>query len=259
MFPLPMLSTTPIDLESIDSRQALPYHLAFMKNTILRAFNNIHVQARQLRPEDSRLGAFLEYVMGTCDVVALHVLTDERLFRIPVIAGVALEKLLDPECVQDMRRVLDGAERLQKLARKYSKHPEEYDGRKITGYLSFCEEFAARAWVQVRAVDPSRLVGTYSEADMRRGLKQITDWFVCQSDPAFLVPFIYSHHDRETSQSWPKVSHASRITLPCLAKKYAKSWELAPFDVSTGKRRESRENTFEHSSPLSSTHSRSTN
>lgn len=46
---------------------------------------------------------------------------DEHLFRTPVIAGVALEKLLGEGCVQDMRKVAKGANKLKKLAREYAK------------------------------------------------------------------------------------------------------------------------------------------
>ena len=133
------------------------------------------------------------YVAGFCDVLVLqirgenllssmiyrcpkrcHVHTaDERLFGSPVIIDAALEKLLNEGCVQDMRKVVRGAEQLKKLAQKYAKvgaaHaasfclgfffleaatdakqvPEDYDGRKIVAHLSFSEEFAARSWAQV--------------------------------------------------------------------------------------------------------------
>ncbi|KAF8259445.1 hypothetical protein EI94DRAFT_1707107 [Lactarius quietus] len=258
MFPLPMLATIPVDLESMDSRHAVPYHLAFMKNTILRAFNNIYTRARELRRGDARLEAFLEYVAGLCDVLVLQIRADERLFGSPVIIDVALEKLLNEGCIQDMRKVMQGAERLKKLAQKYAKvgvacttsstlaaaEAEQllgdYDGREIVAHLSFSEEYAARSWAQLHSLDLGRLEEVCSDVEMRRGLRQIIDSFVRQSDVAFLVPFIHSHHDKETSHHWPTVSPEGRLTLPCLAKMYAKSWELAPFDVSTGIRRERR-------------------
>ena len=46
---------------------------------------------------------------------------DERLFHSPIFAGVALVKLSGEGCVQDMRRVLKGAERLKELVRKYAR------------------------------------------------------------------------------------------------------------------------------------------
>ena len=46
---------------------------------------------------------------------------DKHLFRTPVIAGVALEKLMGEGCVQDMRKVVKGAKKLKKLAQKYTK------------------------------------------------------------------------------------------------------------------------------------------
>ena len=159
----------------------------------MRALNNIYVHARELRRGDARLEAFLEYVAGFCDVLVLqirgehllfdcirqgpkrrHVHTaDERLFGSPVIIDVALEKLLHEGCIQDMRKVVQGAERLKKVAQKYAKVgpaytasfslgffyieaaadaqqlPEDYDGRNIIAHLSFSEEFSARSWAQV--------------------------------------------------------------------------------------------------------------
>jgi hypothetical protein len=46
---------------------------------------------------------------------------DERLFHSPIFAGVALVKLSGEGCVQDMRKVLKGAEKLKKLVRKYAR------------------------------------------------------------------------------------------------------------------------------------------
>ncbi|KAN0135439.1 hypothetical protein V8E53_006718 [Lactarius tabidus] len=241
MFPLPMLATIPVDLESMDSRHAVRYHLAFMKNTILRALNNIYTHARELRRGDARSEAFLHYVAGLCDILVLQIRADERLFGSPVIIDVALEKLLNEGCIQDMRKVVHGAEKLKKLAQKYAKFLEDYDSREIVAHLSFSEEFAARSWAQLHSLDTGRIEEVCSEVEMRRGLRQTIDSFVHQSDVAFLVPFIHSHHDKGTSHHWPTVSAEFRLALPCLAKKYAKSWELAPFDVGTGMRRDRRE------------------
>ncbi|KAH9979081.1 hypothetical protein BGW80DRAFT_1282818 [Lactifluus volemus] len=243
MFPLPILQVTMIEvnLQSMDSRHAVPYHLAFMKNTILRALNNIYTLARELQYDDPRLEAFLQYISGTCDILVLHIHEDERLFRAPVIAEIALEKVLSDGCVQDMRKVIRGAEDLKSLAQQYKKSPCNYSGDEIIEYLSFGNEFAARSWAQIHSINVRRLEDAYSEAEMRLGLQEVIDAFVCQSDAAFLVPFIHSHHDRTMSTSWPSISPEGRMTVACLAKTYARSWELAPYDISTGKRRGSRE------------------
>jgi len=91
---------------------------------------------------------------------------NKNLFLTPVIAGVALGKLLGEGCVQDMRKVVEGAIKLKKLARKYAKVSVpchvwlvvnvdtkqslgRYDNRKIIARLSFAEEFSARSWAQV--------------------------------------------------------------------------------------------------------------
>jgi hypothetical protein len=90
---------------------------------------------------------------------------DNHLFRTPVIAGVALEKLLGEGCVQDMRKVVKGADKLKKLALKYAKvgaafscdlvnidtkqKPGRYESSKIIARLSFAEEFSARSWALV--------------------------------------------------------------------------------------------------------------
>jgi len=248
MFPLPMLraferdqGSTERDLDSMDSRYAVRYHLAFMKNTILRALNNIHTHALTLPLDDPRLRAFFEYIVGLCDVLVLHIDTDKDLFHTPVIAGVALEKLLDKGCVQDMRKVLKGANKLKKLARNYAQRPERYNRSKIIAHLSFAEEFSARSWAQLHSIDGSRLASVCSEEEMRYGLRRIITSFLEKSDAAFLVPFIHSHHDRKTSTYWPPFSSEDRMTLPCLVKVHSRSWELAPFDVFTGRERGSRE------------------
>jgi len=225
----------------MDSRYAVRYHLAFMKNTILRALNNIHTHALTLPLDDPLLSAFLEYIMGLCDVLVLHIDTDKVLFYTRVIAGVALEKLLDEGCVQDMRKVVTGAKELKELAREYAERPELYDGSEIIARLSFAEEFSARSWAQLHSIDASRLVLVCSEEDMRYGLCYIITLFLERSYAPFLVPFIHSHHDRKTSTYWPPIRAEDRMTVPCLAKVHSRSWELAPFDIFTGREQGSRE------------------
>jgi len=229
------------NLDSMDSRYAVRYHLAFMKNTVLRALNNIHVRALTLPRDDPRLRAFFEYIVGLCDVLVLHVDTDKDLFREPVIAGVALEKLLGEGCVQDMRKVVKGAKKLKKLAQKYVKRPGRYDGSRIIARLSFAEEFSARSWAQLHSFDGSGLVLACSEEEMRHGIRRIITSFLERSDATFLVPFIHSHHDRKTSTYWPPINSEDRMTVPCLAKVHSGFWELAPFDVLTGRERGSQE------------------
>jgi len=225
----------------MDSRYAVRYHLAFMKNTILRALNNIHTLALALPGDDPRLRAFFEYIVGVCDILVLHIDSDKHLFRTPVIAGVALEKLLGEGCVQDMRKVAKGAYKLKKLARKYAEGPEQYESSEIIAHLSFAEEFSARSWAQLHSIDVNRLLSDCSEEDMHHGLQLIMASFVEKSEAAFLVPFIHSHHDRKTSTHWPPIGTKDRIVVACLAKVYSRSWELAPFDVFTGRERGSQE------------------
>ena len=59
------------------------------KNTILRGLNNIYNLACELRRDDPRLGAFLQYLAGYCDVLVLHINSEHTL----VIAAVACSKL----------------------------------------------------------------------------------------------------------------------------------------------------------------------
>lgn len=91
---------------------------------------------------------------------------DKYLFCTPVITGIALEKLLGEGCVQDMGKVLKGANKLKKLARKYAEvgvaftrffvdvdskqRPGLYESSEIIARLSFAGEFSARSWAQVR-------------------------------------------------------------------------------------------------------------
>jgi len=56
---------------------------------------------------------------GTAERSALYP-ADRDLFRTPVIAGVALKKLLGEGCVQDMRKVVKGENELKKLAWEYA-------------------------------------------------------------------------------------------------------------------------------------------
>jgi len=119
--------------------------------------------------------------------------------------------------------------------------PGRYEGSKIIARLSFGEEFSARSWAQLHSIDGSRLVSAYSEEEMRYVLRRIITSFLEKSNAAFLIPFIHSHHDRKTSTYWPPISSEDRMTVPCLAKVHSRSWELAPFDVFTGRERRSQE------------------
>jgi len=56
---------------------------------------------------------------GTAEGSAVYP-ADKDLFHTPVIAGVALKKLLGKSCVQDMRKVVKRANELKKLAQEYA-------------------------------------------------------------------------------------------------------------------------------------------
>ncbi|KAH9986743.1 hypothetical protein BJV74DRAFT_514768 [Russula compacta] len=244
MFPLPMLATIPTDLDSMDSRYAFLYHISFIKNTILRALNNIHTLARELRCDDPRRKAFIKYIVGVCDVLVLYVHTEQCFFRTPVSAGVVLEKPLGEGCVPDMGKVVKMARELKELARGYADCPKDYDGCEIIARLSFGEEFSARSWVQIRYLDMSclELGAACTEREMRHWIWKATTSFLDQPNTAFLIPFIHSHHDIETSRYWLRNSPEDRIVLTCLAKVHSsrRLWELAPFDISTGTKRRSK-------------------
>lgn len=49
-----------------------------------------------------------------------RVQVDERLFRAPVITDTSLVKVLGEGCVQDMRRVVQNAEKLKSLAQMFA-------------------------------------------------------------------------------------------------------------------------------------------
>ena len=69
---------------------------------------------------------------GTAERSAVYP-ADKDLFRTRIIASVALEKLLDEGCVQDMRKVVKGAKKLKKLAQKFA------DVGVLFSYLTCCE------------------------------------------------------------------------------------------------------------------------
>ncbi|KAI0041295.1 hypothetical protein FA95DRAFT_711223 [Auriscalpium vulgare] len=207
---------------------ALPYTMSFMKNTLLVGLNNIHERAR-IDARDPRLPAFLTYIAGICDVLALHVKADERFFRARMQKGKALADILGQGCLPDLRDVLVRVKGLKDAVNAYAKTPQRYDPARIIALLSFGDDFRRKLGTQITSVDVRVVANAVPADEMAAALKGIIEWMCTQSDITFLVPFIHAHHNRASSQYWPPMTREGWEVLPMMAKQYASCWELAPY------------------------------
>ncbi|KAI0033457.1 hypothetical protein K488DRAFT_84898 [Vararia minispora EC-137] len=229
VFPLAVFPTTSVDLMSIDARDALPYEMAFMKNTLLRGLNGAVAHGTSLSSSDASLKSFLTYVGELCGIILTHIEVDEHFFRETKKRGIILEHVLGPSCVPDLLEVRESIAALKRFIVECLSNPPMYDGQTLLSKLDFAEKLRDAWGAQLDAVNPSRLIPSLDDTEVREMTREIIAYFTSKCDHAFLVPYILSHHDPATSMHWPQTTPQNWAALSQVMPKYAGCWDFAPY------------------------------
>ncbi|ETW80240.1 hypothetical protein HETIRDRAFT_147785 [Heterobasidion irregulare TC 32-1] len=234
-YPISLLPINNADIDSMNPYRALPSSMSLMKNTLLRALNNIHQLAPRLSPAHLATSDFLSYVDNVCGVLLVHMNNDETFFKTPSPGGVVLGNVL--HCAGISSGVVRRVETLRVLVRGWKDIPREYNATAMTGALDFGEDLAREMRDLVAKVERRRLEQAVTAHELTSMIQANVERFASQNDITFLVPFLFSHHDRSKSPNWPPTTPEGREALPLLAEHHAGCWRLAPFSVLTGEER----------------------
>ncbi|KIJ65771.1 hypothetical protein HYDPIDRAFT_109780 [Hydnomerulius pinastri MD-312] len=231
-YPLPLLPSTSVDINAIDSREALPCLMAFMKNTLIRGLNRIFAFSPQVSASDPKLAPFLDYSRSVIKLLDLN-LQGDYIFFTSNSAGESLEKALGPACNPDFIRVRDQLAALDDVLGEWIKNYSLYSVDSLREYLTFGPLMVSCMQSQLRALAFERISAAVSDKDLREMIQVNVEWFASQSDISFLLPFVISHHDPSTSPYWPTVHEQGTEALPSLLKQHQECWQFAPLDPLT--------------------------
>ncbi|KAH7921286.1 hypothetical protein BV22DRAFT_1038858 [Leucogyrophana mollusca] len=232
-YPLPALPSVPEDLDSIDSRKALPYVMAFMKNTLIRALNNIYRAAPLLATDGANIRAFLEYVRCVCTLLRVH-LEGDHLFFTSTAHGLPLTTTVGPACNPDDLSIHDSLTQLNATLTTWSQDPAVlYSADALRQALAFGPHLVNCMQTQLAALSFDSLSSAISDKDLREMIRDNVEWFASNSDTSFLLPFVISHHDSNTSPHWPTIHEQGLKALPTLMREHAGCWQFAPIDPMT--------------------------
>ncbi|KZV71153.1 hypothetical protein PENSPDRAFT_415868 [Peniophora sp. CONT] len=228
-FPLAPFPVTSADLMTLDARVALPLEMSFMKNVLLCGLNNVVTRAPKFGSADPRAAVFASYVSRMLDVILIHIRVDKHFFTTPMENGLVLTSVFGPACIPDSKGVCD------KITRVRDSLKGGFDGKALVGKLgTFADELRALWQGQIAAVNVKALSAKQTDNEVRHATRNVVIYFASQCDPAFLLPFILSHHDRATSKFWPPTTPEGWAALPSLMKVHAGFWDFVPFDATTG-------------------------
>ncbi|VDB95372.1 unnamed protein product [Peniophora sp. CBMAI 1063] len=230
--PLAPFPVTNADLMTLDARVALPIEMSFMKNVLLCGINNVATRAPKIKATDAAV--FSSYVSHMLDIILIHIRVNKHFFTTPLENGLVLTSVLGPGCTPDSTSVCD------KITRARDSLKGAFDGKALVGQLNtFADELRALWHGQLAAItgNVKALSAKQTDTEVRAATRNAVMYFASQSDPAFLVPFILSHHDRATSKFWPPTTPEGWAALPALMKVHADFWNFVPFDPTTGAKR----------------------
>ncbi|KAG1742449.1 hypothetical protein EDB19DRAFT_614975 [Suillus lakei] len=187
-YPLPVLPSTPDDLENIDSRHALPHLMALMKNTLIRGLDRVHACAPLVIIGHPALLPFLGYVHSLLVQLDVHLEEDATFFSANVLAEVATT-----EANPDTKTIRESIISLTSLVSVWIK-----DSRLDLRWLPLCRH-------RFRALNPTLLSSIISHLDLLELITASISRISERSDMTFLLPFVVSHHDPTTSTHWPRI------------------------------------------------------
>jgi len=232
IYPLVLFPTLSVDPEKMDSRRSLPLIMALMKNTIIRGLNNIYriASMSKMTPRHPDFRAFIEYVTRFCGMLQLHFKGDVLFFTQKNSNGISLSDILSPSCIPSIRVVEKDVDLLMETIGHFGRDSMldrlESLGRTIADQMNS----------QLASVNCERLISVYSDQVFRGMIISNMNWFGANSDISFLLPFIVTHHDPNTSPHWPTFTGEGRKAFPELVHTHSSCWKFALFHPSSRKR-----------------------
>ncbi|KAG9220966.1 hypothetical protein CCMSSC00406_0002434 [Pleurotus cornucopiae] len=252
-YPLAKLPTSPDNITAMDPRHALKLGMAFTKNGLLQALNNLHNLAPAVEASRSAFVPFLDYASMTFSILLLHLEGDDLFFSTPNNSqGKTLQAILGANCNPTMSAVVGSTKKAQVLIEQWRKTPEDYTAAALRSAIDFGPHMLELMQAQVRSfIDIKRLEGSLTAEEIKTMVagplsppsfqansdcmdKENVGWFETQVGVEALLPFVVSHHDVGASKFWPPIHPDGIALIPQLIEDNAARWQFAPVHPVTG-------------------------
>ncbi|KAF7428517.1 hypothetical protein PC9H_007741 [Pleurotus ostreatus] len=245
-YPLTKLPTSPDDITAMDPRHALKLGMAFTKNGLLQALNNLYNLAPAVEASRSAFVPFLDYASMTFSILLLHLegrtpitdlpsslLTsaqgDDLFFSTPNNGqGKTLQAILGANCNPTMSAVVRSIKKAQVLIEQWRKTPEDYTAAALRSAIDFGPHMLELMQAQIASIDTKRLEGSLTAEEVKTMVAENVGWFETQVGVEALLPFVVSHHDAGASKFWPPIHPDGMALIPQLIEDNAARWQFAP-------------------------------
>ncbi|KAJ8696672.1 hypothetical protein PTI98_006522 [Pleurotus ostreatus] len=152
-YPLTKLPTSPDDITAMDPRHALKLGMAFTKNGLLQALNNLYNLAPAVEASRSAFVPFLDYASMTFSILLLHLEGDDLFFSTPNNGqGKTLQAILGANCNPTMSAVVRSIKKAQVLIEQWRKTPEDYTAAALRSAIDFGPHMLELMQAQVRSL-----------------------------------------------------------------------------------------------------------
>lgn len=232
-FPLDTLPVWPGDLDAKDPFELVPQLMSLMKNTLIRGMNNIHQIAGEIGSSHPSFKDYLSYVSLFCNLMRAHFQGDSRFFKHCTESGESLEVILSGACNPDTQIFQESLEHLRTIVQGYTENPAIYSAMSVRECLAFGPKMVKQMRTQIEAIRPEELRKHFSPHAIKEMVQESMKSLGDNTELAFLVPYIFAHHDPATSQYWPPSPEDGEAKLRAILKAYEGVWQFAPFDPIT--------------------------
>ncbi|KAF4563447.1 hypothetical protein AB1N83_002581 [Pleurotus pulmonarius] len=227
-YPLAKLPTSPDDITAMDPRHALKLGMAFTKNGLLQALNNLHNLAPAVEASRSAFVPFLDYASVTFSILLLHLEGDDLFFSTPNSQGKTLQAILGANCNPKMDTVVGATKKAQVLVEQWRNTPEGYTAVALRSAIDFGPHMLELMQAQIASIDIKRLEANLTAEEIGTMVADNVSWFENQVGVEALLPFVVSHHDAAASKFWPPIHPDGIALIPQLIEDNAARWQFAP-------------------------------
>ncbi|THV06687.1 hypothetical protein K435DRAFT_451282 [Dendrothele bispora CBS 962.96] len=235
-----MIELLPVVAEDISASSARDHLVcvnALMKNTLIRALNQILQLVPSIQSGQSpAFVGFMEYVVVFCDMTCLHLSGDERFLTTPNAEGIALVEVFGPECNPNGKSLRERLEKLREVASSFKESPAEADMSKLEVLLGDGGELGKMMKKQLELMGDKNLGKDIKDEVLRNMIQENIGWISQNSDITVLLPFIVAHHDPSTAGGWPQIPPEGLAELPKMVEVRAECWKFAPFNPVSGEK-----------------------
>ncbi|KAF4598469.1 hypothetical protein EYR38_006871 [Pleurotus pulmonarius] len=229
-YPLAKLPTSPDDITAMDPRHALKLGMAFTKNGLLQALNNLHNLAPAVEASRSAFVPFLDYASVTFSILLLHLEGDDLFFSTPNSQGKTLQAILGANCNPKMDTVVGATKKAQVLVEQWRNTPEGYTAVALRSAIDFGPHMLELMQAQIASIDIKQLEANLTAEEIGTMVAGALSPSLSKQNliVRIKIMFVVSHHDAAASKFWPPIHPDGIALIPQLIEDNAARWQFAP-------------------------------